>query len=454
MLGRAGRPQYDNFGNGIIVTTQSEMQYYLSLMNQQLPIESQFVGKLANNLNAEIVLGNVRRRDEGVEWLGLGYSYLFVRMLRSPALYQVGVDYDEDETLEQKRVDLIHSAAAVLEKASLVKYDKKTGRFQSTDLGRIASHYYITHNSMLTYNMHIQPSVSPIELFRVFALSDEFKYIPVRQDEKLELAKLLGRVPIPVKETIDEPHCKINVLLQAYVSRLKLEGLALMADLVYVTQSAGRILRAMFKIALKKGWSGVAKDALDLCKMAEKRMWPTITPLRQFPECSADVIKKAERIDVPWSSYFDLDPPRMGELLGMQRQGRQVCAMVANFPRLEISAQVQPVTRSMLRVKLTLTPIFEWDDGWHGRAESWWILGEDCDGEDILFHDQFLLRKEYAIAEMNEHVVEFTVPITEPMPPNYFITVLSDRWMHAESKLALSFQKLVLPEKLHRTRQL
>ncbi|KAH9840433.1 Sec63 Brl domain [Teratosphaeria destructans] len=445
MLGRAGRPQYDTYGEGIIITTQSELQYYLSLLNQQLPIESQFVSRLADNLNAEIVLGNVRSRDEGVEWLG--YTYLFVRMIRSPALYQVGADYDEDETLEQKRVDLIHSAAAVLEKASLVKYDKKTGRLQSTDLGRVASHYYITHNSMLTYNTHITAGVTPIELFRVFALSDEFKYIPVRQDEKLELAKLLQRVPIPVKETIDEPHCKINVLLQAYVSRLKLEGLALMADLVYVTQSAGRILRAMFEIALKKEWAGVAKDALALCKMAEKRMWPTMTPLRQFPECSQEIVKKAERIDVPWSAYFDLDPPRMGELLGMPRQGRQVCNMVAKFPRLEIAAQVQPITRSMLRVELTLTPKFEWEDELHGRAENWWIIVEDCDGEKILFHDQFLLRKEYATAEMNEHLVEFTVEITEPMPPNYFITVVSDRWMHAESKLALSFQKLVLPEK-------
>jgi pre-mRNA-splicing helicase BRR2 len=448
MLGRAGRPQFDTYGEGIIITTQREMQYYLSLLNQQLPIESQFISKLADNLNAEIVLGNIRTRDDGVEWLG--YTYLFVRMLRSPALYQVGADYDEDETLEQRRVDLIHSAAAVLEKASLVKYDKKSGRLQSTDLGRIASHYYITHNSMLTYNIHIQPSVSPIELFRVFSLSDEFKYIPVRQDEKLELAKLLGRVPIPVKESVDEPHCKINVLLQAYVSRLKLDGLALMADMVYVTQSAGRILRAMYEIALKKGWAGVAKDALSLCKMAEKRMWPTMTPLRQFPECSSDIIKKAERIDIPWSSYFDLDPPRMGELLGMAKQGRQVCNMVARFPRLDLQATCQPITRSMLRVALTITPNFEWDDQLHARAESWWILVEDCDGDEILFHDQFLLRKEFATnedSEQNEHLVEFTVAITEPMPPNYFITLVSDRWMHAESKLTLSFQKLVLPEK-------
>lgn len=445
MLGRAGRPQYDSFGEGIIITTQTEMQYYLSLMNQQLPIESQFMSKLADNLNAEIVLGNVRSRDEGVEWLG--YTYLFVRMLRSPGLYSVGGEYEDDEALEQKRVDLIHSAATVLEKSSLVKYDKKTGKLQATELGRIASHYYITHNSMLTYNHHIQPMITPIELFRVFALSDEFKYIPVRQDEKLELAKLLGRVPIPVKESIEEPQAKINVLLQAFISRLKLEGLALMADLVYVTQSAGRILRAIFEIALKKGWSSVAKTALDLCKMAEKRMWPTMTPLRQFPTCPRDIIQKAERIDVPWTSYFDLDPPRMGELLAMPKAGKTVCNLVQKFPRLEVQAQVQPMTRSMLRAELTITPNFEWDDAIHGAAESFWIIVEDCDGEDILFHDLFLLRRDYAQSEMNEHLVEFTVPITEPMPPNYFITLLSDRWMHSETKIPVSFQKLVLPEK-------
>ena len=40
MMGRAGRPQYDSEGEGIIITNQTEMQYYLSLNNMQLPIES------------------------------------------------------------------------------------------------------------------------------------------------------------------------------------------------------------------------------------------------------------------------------------------------------------------------------------------------------------------------------------------------------------------------------
>lgn len=66
MLGRAGRPQYDEFGEGIVITTHAELQYYLSLLNEQLPVESQYIGQLPDNLNAEIVAGRYlwgRRRS-------------------------------------------------------------------------------------------------------------------------------------------------------------------------------------------------------------------------------------------------------------------------------------------------------------------------------------------------------------------------------------------------------
>lgn len=81
MLGRAGRPQFDTYGEGIIITNHSELQYYLSLLNQQLPIESQFVSKLADNLNAEIVLGTIRNRDEAVQWLGYTYLYVLIPII-------------------------------------------------------------------------------------------------------------------------------------------------------------------------------------------------------------------------------------------------------------------------------------------------------------------------------------------------------------------------------------
>lgn len=118
MLGRAGRPQFEKCGEGIIITKSAELQYYLSLLNAQLPIESQFIKKLADNLNAEIVMGTVTNVAEAVSWLG--YTYLYVRMLKNPVLY--GCDeatLRADPTLLQYRVDLIHSAASTLAKNAL-----------------------------------------------------------------------------------------------------------------------------------------------------------------------------------------------------------------------------------------------------------------------------------------------------------------------------------------------
>ena len=41
MFGRAGRPQYDKKGEGVLLTSHSELQYYLSLMNQQVRVTLQ-----------------------------------------------------------------------------------------------------------------------------------------------------------------------------------------------------------------------------------------------------------------------------------------------------------------------------------------------------------------------------------------------------------------------------
>jgi pre-mRNA-splicing helicase BRR2 len=222
MMGRAGRYGLDSEGEGIIITAHSELQFYLSLMNQQLPIESQFIQKLPDMLNAEIVLGSIHSIREAAAWLS--YTYLYVRMLRNPSMYGISADDAEsDQILLQRRLDLAHSAANILDKHNLIKYDRKTGGFQVTALGRVASHYYVSHNSISVFNEFLKPTMTDIEIFRLFSLSGEFKFIHVREEEKLELMKLVTRVPIPVKEGIEEPSAKVNVLLQAYISRLGLE---------------------------------------------------------------------------------------------------------------------------------------------------------------------------------------------------------------------------------------
>lgn len=65
-------------------------------------------------------------------------------------------------------MDLVHTAAAQLDKHNLIKYDRRTGNFQATDLGRIASYYYITFNTLASFNEHLRPTMGDIELLRLF----------------------------------------------------------------------------------------------------------------------------------------------------------------------------------------------------------------------------------------------------------------------------------------------
>ena len=459
MLGRAGRPQFDTHGVGTIITSQRELQFYLSLFNEQLPIESQFVKKLADALNAEVASGTIQTVNDAITWLG--YTYLFVRTIRNPTLY--GATADEDAGNEgggvpggmggggggeglyhNHRGALVHSAAISLERHGLIKYDRRNGMLHATDLGRIASTYYVSAATMATYGRNLKPSAGEMELCHVFALSEEFRHVVVREEDKLELAKLLDRVPIPVKESVEDPTAKINVLLQAYISQMRLDGFVLSSDMSFVIQNAGRLTRCLFEIVLRHGWAQAAHKALALCKMVQRRMWPSQTPLRQFDGVPADVLSRLEKKDVPWDRLYDMTPQELGELVRAPRMGKALHKLVHHFPKLELAAQLMPLTRSLLKVDLTITPDFAWDDRSHGFVELFWIIVEDSDSERVLHSEMFLLKKRNV---NDEHAVSFTVLVQDPLPPQYFVRVVSDRWIGSETTLALSFRNLVLPQK-------
>lgn len=452
MLGRAGRPQFDTHGEGILITSHSELPYYLSLLNQQLSIESQLLSpRLLDALNAEIVLGTVRNREEAIDWLS--YTYLYVRMLREPTQYGITIEETEaDETLIQHRLDIVHSAALKLDQHRMIIYDRRSGQFRATELGRIASHYYVTTSSMATYQLHLKSVMSDMELLRVFALSEEFKFIPVREEEKLELAKLLERVPIPIKESLEEPTAKINVLLQAYISQLKLEGFALMADMVYVTQSAARLFRAIFEMALTQGWACLSRHALHMSLMVEKRMWSSMFPLRQFKTGGGSsgtslpdaILRSLEKKDIPFERLYDLKEHELGELVRQPKIGKTLYRMLRQFPKFDVQATIQPITRSMLHVEVTLTADFQMDPEVHGTGEPFWLLVEDCNSEKILYHDYIVLKTKYAT---EPYKLDFMVPLLDPLHPTYFMTILSDRWLSCEMNFPMSFKYLLLPEK-------
>lgn len=53
----------------------------------------------------------------------------------------------------------------------------------------------------------------------------------------------------------------------------------------------------------------------------------------------------------------------------------------------------------------------------------------------------------YQVLANEEQTLVFTIPIFEPLPSQYLVRGVSDRWLGSEVVCALSFKHLILPEK-------
>ncbi|KAM7267618.1 hypothetical protein ACFE04_009784 [Oxalis oulophora] len=445
IFGRAGRPQFDKSGEGIIITSHDKLTYYLRLLTSQLPIESQFISSLKDNLNAEVVLGTVTNVKEACAWLG--YTYLFIRMRLNPLAY--GIGWDEiiaDPSLSLKQRALVTDAARSLDKAKMMRFDEKSGNFYCTELGRIASHFYIQYSSVETYNEMLKRHMSDNEVINMVAHSSEFENIVVRDEEQNELENLLRTsCPVEVKGGPSNKHGKISILIQLYISRGSIDTFSLVSDAAYISASLARIVRALFETCLRRGWCEMTLFMLDYCKAVDRQIWPHQHPLRQFDrDIPSDILRKLEEREADLDRLHEMEEKDIGALIRYAPGGRLVKQYLGYFPWINLSATVSPITRTVLKVDLLITPDFTWKDRFHGAVQRWWILVEDSENDHIYHSELFTLTKRMARGEPQK--LSFTVPIFEPHPPQYFIHAISDSWLQSETFYTISFNNLQLPE--------
>ncbi|KAL3240372.1 ATP-dependent RNA helicase BRR2 [Nakaseomyces bracarensis] len=449
MLGRAGRPRYDTTGEGIIITNHKDLQYYLAILNQQLPIESQFLSKFVDNLNAEIALGNIKTKEDAISWIT--QTYFFVRLCANPDLYvpEKCKNNPDSKSYYNLRKMLVETALEILTEKLLIYVDKSHHRLKHTKLGQIASHFYISYNSISEYFKKIHEKCTQADILRIFSESEEFKFVTCKREEQNELKELFNKAPIPIAGSLDEPSAKINVLLQAYISRITLDGFALSTDMIFVTQNAGRLLAAMREICLSKKYALPSKITIELSKSIGLRMWSISTPLRQFPNCPKEIIKRVEVSTMPWSHYISLSTPGdVGKAIRSEKYGKLIYDLLKRYPKMKATCVTQPITPSLLLLQLEILWDFLWDRKLHGFAEPFTLLVEDIDGEKVLYHQKFLLRPH----EVNKEL-PFTIPILlqaeekKRLPPNFFVSIISENWLQCALSVPVNLQHIKVPKK-------
>lgn len=65
-------------------------------------------------------------------------------------------------------------AARALDKAKMMRFDEKSGNFYCTELGRIASHFYIHYSSVETYNEMLRRHMNDTEVIGYIAFDTCF----------------------------------------------------------------------------------------------------------------------------------------------------------------------------------------------------------------------------------------------------------------------------------------
>jgi activating signal cointegrator complex subunit 3 len=344
----------------------------------------------------------------------------------------------------QERLNLVTTAADILDRANMVRYNHKTESLGVTDVGRVASHYYIKYSTIEAFNTMLTPHLSDSEALHVLCSSAEFDQLKVRPEEVAEIETLAKHSSVRVRGSETDTAGKVSILLQAHQKQCRVNSFTLQSDTYYIVQNGGRICRAIFEICLKKGWQTMAHHFLNLSKGIDKRMNNQQTPLRQFGgDLPDNVIKYIENNNFSVDQLFDMTPSEIGDLCHNKNIGAKVLAFIRRLPYLEVEAVVRPITRQIIRLDLSITPAFEWSDKYHKGAEGFWVWIEDAESENI-YHSEYLVIGRRGMGDVSR--MEITVPVHDPPPAQYYVRVVSDKWVGCESMTTVSFKHLMLPD--------
>ena len=474
MFGRAGRPQYDKKGVGIIFCPLSKLSSFVSKLKNQINIESVLDKYLADSLNAEIAIGNISSLEDAKNWLKL--TYLSVLLC--------GRKRDQNIKLIE---GYIKNSFKLLNDRKLIRYVKATGRVHSTELGRIASNYYMSYITISEFYENLRENMFDDELLTLFSSSKEFSNMKLYPEEKPELKALAEKfgllsINLPNKTVEDIP--KPIILLYTYLNgNYEFRNSSLFMDTMYLIDNSPRVFRAIAEICIHKKFVKTSFLALNYLKLIEHRIPPGHTPLWQFTYESVNnkMMNKNKKIERhSGQGYLSsdickrIDAKGYTEISDLMTENAKTVAydlsikvdalndikdLIKHIPRFNMIVEAKPLTRTILNITLTLEPRFKWSKKWNGLSESFWIIVDNK--KEIIHHETFNFtpkkldeeKNKKFVPKLKEVVISFAVPFDiergethAKLDKVYTISVVSDKWVDCSQKSFIELSEIEVPQ--------
>ncbi|RHZ65844.1 putative DEAD/DEAH box DNA helicase (Mer3) [Aspergillus thermomutatus] len=326
MLGRAGRPQFDDSAIAVIMTRKERVQHYEKLVSGSETLESCLHLNLIDHLNAEIGLGTVTDVDSAVRWLA--------RATKD----------DEDEMLRQ----ICEKDIKLLQETGLVASE----RLKSTPFGDAMARYYVRFETMKTL-LALKTHATVSQLLSAIAEAEEFREVRLKAGEK-SLYKELNRangIRFPVRVDVALPAHKILLLIQSELGGVEYPDgeqyqkhkFAFQQDKTFVFSHINRLIRCVIDCQIFLEDSIATRNALELARSFGARVWDK-SPLqmKQIDQVGIVAVRKLAAAGITSIDALEATEPHRIDMI-MSRNppfGMKLLGRVAEFPKLRVNVNL------------------------------------------------------------------------------------------------------------------
>jgi replicative superfamily II helicase len=175
MLGRAGRPGYDDAGYAYVVCDGSDAEKYRKLLRDGTEIDSHLAADLDTHLNAEIAMGTIDDVPDVMEWLETTFAFVRAR--------------SADEGAVAALRERVREALSTLDDRGFVAIEGDT--VSATPLGTLASAYYLRLPTAHRFHDLAGTDPTTSALLDAVARSAEFDSVNARRAERDAIESVL-----------------------------------------------------------------------------------------------------------------------------------------------------------------------------------------------------------------------------------------------------------------------
>ncbi|KAK3693172.1 hypothetical protein B0T22DRAFT_420334 [Podospora appendiculata] len=399
MLGRAGRPQFDDSATAIILTRKANEERYKKMVSGHEILESTLHLHLIEHLNSEIGLGTINDIQSAKAWLG--GTFLSVRLRRNPDHYRLTGGISNPTQIDDRLEEICERDIKLLQEADLVT-DHEV--FKCTEYGRAMSKYMVEFTTMKLL-LRI-PRAAGIEvLITILSQAAEFNEFRFKPAER-PLFRELNRSPLivyPVKEVVAQTHHKISLMVQAHLGSVQYSDSddaakfrrQLMVEKKIVFERMQRLIRAVIDCKGHDRDAVGTRNALELTRALSADSWEgRPTQLTQIPNIGpAGMRRLANKSIRTVLELADKDPDEIERLMSRQMPfGKKIKDDLEKFPRLSLelvnNGRAKPVANGPVSINVGATLRYlnrKGPPNWLGKSPALTFHAESTDGRLLYF---------------------------------------------------------------------